>query len=295
MIKILVTGATGNLGKDVIDFLLAKTSAANIIALVRDAESEKAKEIKSKGIALRAGEYNDYESLVTAFKGIDKLYFISGNDIVARAQQHENVVKAATASGVSHVVYTSFERKNESADSPIALLAEGHIKTEKWLMESPMRYTILKHNVYMDMLPMFLGEQLLETGTAYLPAGEGRVAFTLRKDMAEVASIILTTEGHENKVYDITNDQTVSFAEIASAIALASGKPVVYVSPTNEEYMATLTRAGVPGHYVSLFAGFAEAFKQGEFDQTSNAIVNLTGRKPTAVSDFLQLVYSPIK
>lgn len=134
MSKILVTGATGGLGSAVVNALLAKTEASNISVLVRDAA--KVETLKEKGVSVLVGDYSDFDSLVAAFQGIDKLYFVSGNDIHNRIPQQENVVKAAVAAGVKHVVYTSFQRKNETATSPIAFVAEGHLKTEEWLKAS---------------------------------------------------------------------------------------------------------------------------------------------------------------
>ncbi|MEO6231266.1 MAG: SDR family oxidoreductase [Ferruginibacter sp.] len=293
MNTILVTGATGQLGKEVVNLLLNKTTAANISVLVRDAS--KVADLKAKGVDIRIGSYDDYNTLVSAFKGIDKLYFISGSEISNRAQQHENVIAAAKEAGVQHVIYTSFMRKNDSASSPIAMIAASHINTEKKLRDSGLQYTILKHTIYMDMLPIFLGEKLLETGVAYLPAGDGKVAFTLRSDMAAVGAAILTTHGHENKVYDITNEQAVTLQDIANDISEITGKLISYESPTNEEYIETLTNAGVPKGYVHMFAGFAEAFKQGEMDETNHTIKELTGLTPTTVKDYLQQVYVAFK
>lgn len=295
MSKILVTGATGNLGSAVIDFLLAKTDSTKLAALTRTTDSASAKSLKAKGVEVRVGDYDNYPTLVEAFKGIDKLYFVSGSDVMKRTQQHEKVLKASKEAGVKHVVYTSFVRNNETETSPIALVASAHIKTELWLKESGMDYTILKHNIYMDMLPMFLGDKLLENGLAYFPAGEGKIAFTLRQDMAEVASVILTTEGHTNKTYEITSDKASTMAEIATAISEVSGKKIAYVSPTNEEYIQTLSGAGVPIEYVGMFAGFAEAFKQGEFEKTNNIIEELLGRKPVSINQFVKKVYSQSK
>lgn len=293
MEKILVTGATGHLGGAVVNFLLGKTAPSTIVALVREPENVKARELATNGVEIRKGDYNDYRSLITAFEGIDKLYFVSGNDIVHRNKQHENVVKAAKEAGVKHVIYTSVPRKNETETSPISVILESHLNTENWLKEAGLTYTILKHNLYIEMLPVFLGEQLLQTGVAYFPAGEGRVSFTSRTDMAEAAAAILTGEGHENKVYDITNSTAVSFSEIAFEVSKVSGKSIIYVSPTQEEYIQTLSSAGVPMEYVGMFAGFAEGFKQGEFDQANSHIETLIGRKPLSVNQFLAQVYSP--
>lgn len=169
MKKILITGVTGQLGKAVIHKLLKKIKASDLAVLVRDAS--KVEDLKVKGVDIRVGDYMNYDSLVKAFSGIDKLYFVSGSDISTRTPQHENIVKAAIEAGVKHVVYTSFQRKNETETSPIALVAEAHLKAEKWLIESGMKYTILQHGLYMDMLPMFIGDKLFETGVIYQSTG----------------------------------------------------------------------------------------------------------------------------
>lgn len=292
MNKILVTGATGNLGEAVINFLLSKINAGNIVALARDTDSDKAKELKAKGVEVRKGDYNGYSSLVNAFKGIDKLYFVSGNDVVNRNQQHEHVINASKEAGVKHILYTSIPRKNETDASPIAMITGSHIKTENRIKESGLNYTFLKHNIYMDMLPVFLGKQVLESGIVYFPAGEGKVSFTLRNDMAEAAAAILTSEGHENKSYDITNNTAVSFSEIAGGISKASGKTLSYVSPSREDYIKTLSGAGVPMEYAEMFAAFGEGFKQQELDQTNDFIESLIGRKPLSIDQFLANIYA---
>jgi len=152
---ILITGSTGNYGKATIDFLLKKGFSANSIsALVRDVT--KAEDLKTKGINLKIGDYDNYASLVEAFKGVDKLLLVSGNDVVNRGKQQINAVNAAKEAGVKHIIYTSFVRKNDSETSPIAFIAKSHIETEKQIKASGMAYTILKNNLYLDVLPMFL-------------------------------------------------------------------------------------------------------------------------------------------
>lgn len=287
---ILVTGATGPLGKAVVEFLLKKIPASNIAVLVRD--PAKAEDLKARGIDVRQGDYSDYNSLVKAFTGIDKLYFVSGNDVVNRSAQQANVVKAAQQTGVKHVLYTSFQRKNETETSPIALVAKAHVETEKALQTGSIPYTILKHTIYADMLPIFIGEKVLESGVIFQPAGEGKVAFALRADMAEAAANILTGKGHENKVYEISGNEAWSYGEIAAVISEVSGKPVSYVSPTQEVFRQELSKAGVPEQYIGLFAGFAEGIRQNEFDRTDSTLEKLLGRKPTSVREYLKNVYA---
>lgn len=287
---ILVTGATGHFGKATIDFLLKKgISANNISALVRDVT--KAEDLKTKGINIKIGDYDNYASLLEAFKGVDKLLLVSGTDVVNRGKQQINAVNAAKEAGVKHIIYTSFERKNDTETSPIAFLAKSHIETENQIKTSGMAYTILRNNLYLDALPMFFGEQVLETGI-FLPAGNTQGAFALRNEMAEAAANILTSQGHENKEYSLSNSENVSLQEIAQDLSAIAGKQINYVSPPQEVYVDALTKANVPAEYIGMLSGFAEAIKQGEFSAEKTDLENLLGRKPTTTKVFLNAVYA---
>ena len=286
---ILITGATGNLGKATIDFLLKKNlSANNMAALVRD--TAKAEYLKRNGVSIRVGDYDDYSSLLTAFKGVDKLLLISGSDILNRGKQQENALNAAKETGVKHIIFTSFERNNETNTSPIYMLATAYISTEKLIKGSDITYTIMRNSLYADVLPMFIGEKVFETGI-FLPAGTGRTAFTTRSDMAEAAANILISEGHENKEYVIANESNYSFNEVAMILSELSGKQIQYSSPSAEIFNDTLTKAGVPMESVVMVAAFCEAIKQGEFSKTGNDLGKLLGRKPTTLKEFLKSVY----
>ena len=291
MIKILITGATGLLGGLVIDFLLQKGIEANEISALARSE-EKAKTLKNVNINIKVGDYNDYDSLVAAFKGTEKLLFISGEDLTARLSQHENVVKASKESGVKHVVYTSFQRRNETETSPLGFLAQSHLLTEKWLKESGLNHTILKNNLYMDYIPSFIGDRVLETGTIYLPAGKRKISAGLRTEYAEATANILISEGHENKVYDFTNIEAYSYGDMAKSISEITGKTIQYISPSINEFTQALTHAGVPTESIGVLSGFSVAQEQGDLDVTSTDLKNLLGRNPTTLKTFLKTVYS---
>jgi NAD(P)H dehydrogenase (quinone) len=286
---ILVTGANGHFGKATIDFLLQKgVSPNNIAGLVR--EEAKGAGLKAKGITVKVGNYNDYNSLIEAFKGVDKLLLVSGTDVANRSKQHENAVKAAKEAGVKHIVYTSFERKNETGTSPLGLLAASHLHTERVIKESGIPYTILRNNFYLDYIPLFLGEKVLETGV-FFAAGEGKMAMATRNDMAEAAATILTTTGHENKEYFISNSEEFSFRDIADILSNVTGKTVPYISPDTSTYVDTLVNAGVPKEVADASAGYAEAIKQGELSLYRSDLENLLGRKPTSLKEYLREVY----
>jgi NAD(P)H dehydrogenase (quinone) len=288
---ILVTGATGHFGNASINFLLEKGIKANqILALVRNDQAAEA--FKKQGVGTVMGDYDDYQSLVKAFTGVEKLLLISGNDVEKRLGQHQNAIRAAKEAGIKHIVYTSFQRRNENESSPLWILAHSHIQTEKWLKESGIAYTILKNNIYMDFLPGFIGEKIAETGVIYVPAQNGRIAAVLRLEMAEAAASILSSSGHEGKEYDITNSEALSYEEIANILSEVLGKPINYISPTAEEYKNTLLGYGVPKEGVEIFSSIAVAQAEGELDLESKDLEKLLGRNPLSIKDFLVNFYS---
>jgi len=286
---IIITGANGKFGSAVIDFLLyGGVKKEEITGMVR--EKAKARELEDREVGVRLGDYSNYHSLLEAFRGAGKLLLVSGTDQEARSRQHENAVMAAAEVGVKHIVYTSFERNNENESSPIHKVASAHLDTERLIRGSGLPFTIMRNNLYMDGLPMFLGEKVLETGV-FFPAGETQAAFALRKDMAEAAANILTGEGHENREYYISNTEAVSFVDIADILSDIAGKKVLYTSPDTDTYRVTLAKAGVPPEVIGIFASFAEGIKQGEFLPEKSDLKQLLGRKPVSVKEFLGGIY----
>lgn len=287
---ILVTGATGEFGKHAVQQLMKKgVNTADISVLSRS--MEKANNYKEDGITVKIGDYTNYDSLVKAFEGVDKLLFVSSSEIENRAEQHQNVVRAAKATGVKNIVYTSFMRNQETDNSAIAFLMDSHLKTEKWIKDSGIAYTFLQNATYLDMLPMFIGEQVLETGVIMQPAENGKSSSVLRQELAEAAAAVLTSEGHENKAYPLVNNQAISYNEVAELIAEISGKNITYKSPSPEEYQATLKTYGVPDEYIGLFTSFSVAQANGELEMSDNSLEKLLGRKPTTAKEFLTKIY----
>ncbi|RLD26260.1 MAG: SDR family NAD(P)-dependent oxidoreductase [Bacteroidetes bacterium] len=288
--KTLITGSTGHLGSATIEYLLNKVSANEIAALARN--EEKAKTLKEKGIDVRIGNYDDYDSLVKAFQGIDKLLLISASEIGNRAAQHINAINAAKEAGVKHIVYTSFIRQKDDPNSALWFIAKDHVETEEHLVNSGIPYTLFKNGFYMDMITDFIGENVLETQTVFLPAKEGKVNFALRKEIAEALANVLATEGHENKSYDIGGEETISFGEIAGFLSEISGKKINYVSPDAETYKQELAKHNVPEIYINMFTGFAIAFSENAMDVPSSDLTVLLGRKSADVKTFLTGIFS---
>ncbi len=287
---ILVTGATGGYGQKAIQYLLENNvPASSISAMVRN--PEKAKDLAEKGIDIRVADYMDYTSLVKAFLGVDKLLFVSGSEVQTREAQHRNVVNAAVEAGIPYVVYTSFLRNTPVEESAIAFLQDTHAKTEEWIRESGIPYTILQNALYMDSIPMFAGQDVLSTGQIIQPAGSGKSSAVLREELAEAAARVLTSEGHKNKTYMLSNNESVSYGDIAAAISEVSGKEVTYHSPEPEEFKSSLKEAGVPPEYIGIFTAFSVAQAKGELDVEDDSLEKLIGRKPVTAKEYIAQVY----
>lgn len=291
MKTILVTGATGALGRGVITTLLSSISAKNVYALARS--EEKAAPLKELGVNVRIGDYDDYDSLLNAFKGIETLYMVSNTDVSKRIKQQDNVVSAALKAGVSHIVYTSYQRRTESPDSPIRQVAAGHLNTEAKLKESGITYTILKHGTYTEMIPVFAGSDILTRHLIYVPAGNGKTSFVSRNELAEAgANVLLDETGkYDNQSLELTGPKALSWSDIADIIGSITNLPIKYVSPSEDEYKKVAIEAGVPEGYVNLFASFSKVIKAGECDKTTGTLEEVIGHKVTAAETSLKEIY----
>jgi NAD(P)H dehydrogenase (quinone) len=285
---ILVTASTGQLGTAVVNYLLEKVPASQIAVLARDAQ--KAQAFADKGISVRIGDYKNYDSLVAAFQGVEKVLLISSNDFDDRFGQHKNAIDAAKAAGVKQIAYTSIEAK-DAHNSATEIIAKDHALTADYLKASGLSYVLLNDSLYADVVPMFVGEKVLETGV-FFPAGDGKVAFATREDMALAAAVVLTTDGHDNKEYAIAGNEEYSFADVAAYLSEISGKELAYVSPDEDTYKAVLTDAGVPDIYVWMLSVFAKAIKEHEFETGKAELEALIGKKPTTLKEYLTQVYA---
>ncbi len=285
---ILITGATGGLGSAAIRHLRENHPDLSVAALVRN--PEKAAPLQELGVEIRQGDYSDVDSLVKAFQGVDKLLFVSANDIDVRAQQHRNIVEAIKKAKVPYVVYTSLSRVDGNA-THLGPISETHIMTEELLAESGIPHTVLRNSLYMDALPMFFGENMLEQGSIFLPAGEGKGAYALRSDMAEGAARVLAGSGHEGKIYDFGSPTAWSFHDIADILTRLSGKTVTYANPSMEVYTDTLKQYGVPEMAIGLGAMFGQAIAHGELDKPTDDLRDILGRDPVPMEAFLAKAY----
>ena len=236
MSKILITGATGKLGRTVIETLLKKMPAQQISALVRDAA--KANDLKEKGVNISVGDYDDKASLEKAMLGVEQVLLISGGAAKNGLQQHFNVVDAAKNAGVNCISYTG--RCLQDRNTLVNQMMKRHFETEDYIKESGMKYILFQNILYMDVIPYYVGENVLDTGF-YLPAGEGKTAFALRSDMAEAIGNVLATDNCDNKIYNFTGIQTYSFYDVATAFTELSGKTVNY-TPVDRRFIKNLAQ-----------------------------------------------------
>lgn len=285
---ILITGASGHLGGLIIENLLKTVPASQIAAMVRNAE--KAGDLKARGVDVRIGDYHNPASMEAAFKGVDKLLLISSSDFNERLQQHKNAVDAAKKAGVKHIFYTGVAMRDINT-SPLKTLLEDHFQTEDYIRESGFTYTFIRNTLYFEVTPMFMGEQVLDNGV-YFPAGDGKIAFAARADLAEATALLLTGEGVENKTFKLTGAEAVSFADIARELSALSGKEVAYISPDPKEFEATLKQFGLPEGIVQMSVLFAAGMKNNDFQSTEDTLEEILGRKPKPLSGFLKGIYS---
>ncbi|QJD79413.1 SDR family oxidoreductase [Spirosoma rhododendri] len=286
---ILVTGATGNLGKATIHSLVDKGIAtSDITALVRD--ETKAADLKAKGVQVRLGDYQDVDSLKKAFHGVDKLLLISSSaDIAYRFGQHKNAIDAAKETGVSHLIYTSFEM-NDLNQGTATENVQYHAYTAGYLKQAAIPYTVMSNTLYADLIPFLIGKDVLDKGVS-IPAGAGKTPFLPLTEMAEALAVVLTTPDHENKEYVIAAETAFSFAEIAAMLSDSTGKTIAYHQPETSLYIAQLVEAGLSADDAAYIARYAKAIAHGEFDTGKSDVKHLLGRSPVRLDDFLRNLY----
>ena len=289
MALIGITGASGKLGGAPIRFLLQRKVAPHrIAAVVRD--PAKVADLAAQGVQVRRGDYTDIRSLEDAFRGIDNLLFISTNFVgEERMLQHRNVVNAARAVGVRHVVYTSVIKPAPDANFAAA---PGHFHTEALIRESGMRYTFFRNNLYADLVPLMFGEAL-QTGTVVHNGGDGRIGFVAREDIAHALAAVLAKGEDVDREYAITAVKSYSLNDVATALSQASGKTVSYTPVSSDAFLKALEARGLPPPIVAMSVGLGEAIRAGEFDARSTDLERLLGRTPTTLESFLRTALMP--
>ncbi|MCA6998915.1 SDR family oxidoreductase [Dickeya solani] len=276
-----ITGATGQLGRLVIDSLVKSVPAEQIVAVVRD--PAKASALAAQGIHVRHGDYDRPETLVSALSGVDKLLLISSSEVGKRETQHNAVIDAAKKAGVGLIVYTSLLH----ADTSSLGLAVEHLATEGALRASGIPHVILRNGWYTENYAASIAPALAHS--AFIgAAGEGRIASAARSDYAQAAATVLQQQGQEGKIYELAGDNSYTLAEFTAEIAKQSGKPVQYVNLSQADFANALKGAGLPDFLADMLADSdAGAEKGGLFDD-NNALAALLGRPTTPYAEVIR-------
>lgn len=278
---IVVTGATGQLGRLIVEGLLARgVEADQVVAAGRDIT--RLDDLASRGVRVARIDYTDPESLAAAFAGADKVMLVSSSEVGQRFAQHAAAIDAAVAAGVKHLVYTSATAAPTSA----LLVAPEHKATEEYLVASGIPFTILRNGWYTEN---YLGtaRQAAESGTVVASAGAGKVASASRRDYADAAAVVLTTEGHEGKVYELSGDHAWDFDELAETIGAHYGRPVVYTPLSTEEHAAALKSAGLDDGTIAFVTGLDKNIEDGLLADTPGDLSRLIGRPTEPLAEGL--------
>lgn len=275
--SIVVTGATGKLGRHVVEQLLEKVPADQVTAVVRT--PEKAADLAGRGVRLAVADYNTPETFDGLFAAGDKVLLISGNEFdKGRVGQHQVVIDAAKAAGVALLAYTS------APGSLTAALADDHRATEEALLASGLPYVLLRNGWYHENYTENLAP-VLEHDAVVAAAGAGRVSSASRADYAAAAVAVLTGEGHENRTYELGGDHAWSFAEYAAELSRQTGREIVYNAVTPEVLTGILTGAGLPEPLAAVFAGVDVSIEKGELEVTTGDLSRLAGRPTTPLAE----------
>ncbi|WP_225825873.1 NAD(P)H-binding protein [Streptomyces naphthomycinicus] len=274
--SIVVTGATGHLGRHVVEQLLEKVPAERITAVVRD--EAKAADFAARGVRVAVADYNAPETFDGLFAAGDKVLLISGNEFdKGRVGQHTVVIEAAKAAGAALLAYTS------APGSLTAALADDHRATEEVLLASSLPYSLLRNGWYHENYTENLAP-VLEHNAVVQSAGDGRISSASRADYAAAAVAVLTGEGHENTTYELGGDEAWGFAEYAAELSRQTGKEIVYSPVPTETLTEILVGAGLPAPLAGILAGVDTSIEKGELVVSSGDLSRLIGRPTTPLT-----------
>jgi NAD(P)H dehydrogenase (quinone) len=271
---IVVTGATGQLGRLVIAALIKKMPASDIVAAVRN--GEKARDIAAWGVHVRLADYNQPQVWDEALKGADKVLLISSSEVGQRARQHRSVIDAAGRAGVKLLAYTSVLRADTS---PLGLAAE-HKETETLIHASGVPFTLLRNGWYTENYTIGI-PGVLARGAVHGCAGNGRIASAARVDYAEAAAEVLTAENQAGRVYELAGDTAYTLVELAAEISRQSGRNIGYVDLSEAEYRNVLVKAGLPDAIAALLADSDTGVSKGALFDESRQLSRLISRPTT--------------
>lgn len=280
----IVTGATGHLGRHIIESLLrAGVAPSDIVAGGR--RPERLSDLQAAGVGVARVDYADPSSLAAAFTGADTVVLVSASEPGKRVDLHSAVVDAARDAGVTRLIYTSAPAATTSA----LILAPDHKATEEYIVASGIPYTFLRNGWYTENYEQ-AARQAAETGTLVASVGDGRVASASRSDFADAAAAVVVGSGHENQVYELSGDVAWHFDDLAAAISEITGRAVVYRPISAEEHFTALTDAGLDAGIANFVVALDQNTEQGLLGGTSGELRRLIGRPTTPLVDGLRPV-----
>ena len=283
--KLGVTGASGKLGRLTVQDLLKTCDPADIVAIVRD--PAKAADLAAAGVDVRVADYTEVGALKEALSGVDKLLLVSSSELGKRFAQHKNVIDAAKAAGVKQVVYTSAPKATTST----LILAPEHKATEEYLAASGLTYTVLRNNWYTENYANSI-QSAAKTGELVAAVGAGRIASAERADYAEAAAAVLTGEGHENKVYELTGDTAWDFTDLAAAIADAAGCACAYKPVSPDELKAAMMANGLDEGIAGFVATLDANIAAGNLEEATGDLRRIIGRASTPLTETVKQLVS---
>ncbi|MCW3063583.1 MAG: family NAD(P)-dependent oxidoreductase [Solirubrobacterales bacterium] len=280
--SVIVTGASGHLGRLVAEDLLERAPHSDLVLVTRHPEA--LRDLANRGATVRYGDFDEPDSLSTAFAGGERMLLISTLAVGRRSAQHRAAIEAASAAGIRHVVYTSFP--NPGPDHPVGPVATEHGDTEKILRESGLDWTVLRNATYAE-LQVIPGALAVAGGKLYTNAGDGLLVPVSRHDCAAAAASVLTTDGHEGLIHDITGEEALSQTQLADLLSEVSGRQVKLIPVGDRVLGWGLTRSGAPKPVARAIVAFGRAIREGYYDVVDPAVSRLTGRAPRTLRDVL--------
>ena len=277
---VVVSGASGQLGRLVAEQLLGRLPAEKLVLVSRSPHN--LEDFADRGIEVRWGDFDAPESLADAFRGGNRLLLISTMALGHRVEQHRAALDAAITAGVDHVVYTS--STNPVAGHPAGLAVDEHRETEELLHASPVGSTVLRNAPYAE-LQVPLAAVAVTYGKLVTNAGDGRIAPISRSDCAEAAAAVLTTAGHDGQTYEITGPEALSQADIARLVSEVSGRPVKVIQSGDRKLAWGLGRLGTPKPVTRTIVDLGIATREGYFDVVDDAFERLTSRRPRTLRE----------
>ena len=282
---LIVTGASGQLGRLVLDALIAsgKVAPESIVATTRDIS--KLSEYAARGVTVRAADFDDAASLDAAFAGAGKVLIISTDALGEpgkRLAQHKAAVAAATKAGAKHILYTSMPQPDDS----LVTFAPDHLGTEQAIKASGIPYTILRDGWYAENLFMSL-PHALQTGSWYTSTGKGKIAHITRADTAAAIAGAVLKAGSDSNTYTLTGTKSRTAEEIAAVVSAATGKPLAVVHVTDTQLAEGLKAAGLPEGFIPTIVSFDANTREGKIASVTGDAEMLSGRALTSFEDFV--------